>query len=101
VTAAAGLAHALGWSAPAVVLFLLLFVVQNARRPLSVTFVSNAVSEDVQATALSVESQAQTLTGALFVFAIGLVADAAGGAIGIGLAVVSAAALLAFPLYRV
>ena len=100
VTAAAGLAHALGWSASAVVLFLLLFVVQNARRPLSVTFVSNAVSEDVQATALSVESQAQTLTGALFVFAIGLIADAAGGAIGIGLAVVSAAALLAFPLYR-
>ncbi|MFO8064925.1 MAG: hypothetical protein R6V29_09910, partial [Spirochaetia bacterium] len=100
VTLAAGTAHALGYSAVAVVMFMLLFLVQNARRPLSVTYISDTVSQDIQATALSVESQVQSLFGAVFAFAIGAVADAAGGEIGVGVAVVAGAALLLFPLYR-
>ncbi|MFO8064663.1 MAG: MFS transporter [Spirochaetia bacterium] len=100
VTLAAGTAHALGYSAVAVVMFMLLFLVQNARRPLSVTYISDAVSQDIQATALSVESQVQSLFGAAFAFAIGAVADAAGGEIGVGVAVVAGVALLLFPLYR-
>ncbi|MGM0674594.1 MAG: hypothetical protein ACQETQ_07870, partial [Spirochaetota bacterium] len=69
-------------------------------RPLSVTYISDAVSQDIQATALSVESQVQSLFGAAFAFAIGAVADAAGGEIGVGVAVVAGVALLLFPLYR-
>jgi MFS family permease len=96
----AGLAQAVGLSGLGVGLFLLVFLVQNARRPLSVTFMSDAVSERIQATALSVESQAQSLFGAAFAFAIGAIADIAGGRIGVGLAAVAALALLLFPLYR-
>jgi MFS family permease len=96
----AGLAQAAGLSGLGVGLFLLVFLVQNARRPLSVTFMSDAVSERIQATALSVESQAQSLFGAAFAFAIGAIADIAGGRIGVGLAAVAALALLLFPLYR-
>jgi hypothetical protein len=100
VVCAAGIAQAAGAPGPAVVLFLLLFIVRNARRPLSVSYMSDAVSERVQATALSVESQVQSLLGAAFALTIGAVADLAGGRIGVGVAVVAGAALLAFPGYR-
>jgi len=100
VTFGAGVAHAAGLPGPAVTLFMLLYVLQNLRRPLSVTYMSDAVSERVQATALSVESQVQSLIGALCAIAIGAVAEAAGGAVGVGLAVVAGTALLAFPLYH-
>jgi MFS family permease len=100
VVAAAGVAHAAGVSSLAVALFVGLFLMQNARRPLSVTYMSDAVSGRIQATALSVESQAQSLFGATFAVAIGAVADLAGGRIGVGIAVVAASALLLFPLYR-
>jgi hypothetical protein len=100
LTFAAGAFHAFGLPAPAVVLFMFLFVLHNARRPLSVTFMSDAVSQDIQAAALSVESQVQSLFGAAFALAIGAVADAAGGSVGVGVAVVAGVALAAFPAYR-
>ena len=100
LTFAAGACHAFGFPAPAVVLFMFLFVLHNARRPLSVTFMSDAVSEDIQATALSIESQVQSLFGAAFALGIGAVADAAGGSVGVGVAVVAGVALAAFPAYR-
>lgn len=96
----AGAAHALEYSTVAVALFMLLFIMQNLRRPLSVAYISDAVSGRVQATALSVESQAQSLFGAAFALGIGAIADAAGGRIGVGLTVVAAVGLLGFPFYR-
>ncbi|MFP4638616.1 MAG: hypothetical protein ACLFM6_09270, partial [Spirochaetaceae bacterium] len=70
------------------------------RRPLSVSYMSNAVSEDIQATALSVESQVQSLFGAVFALAIGAVAEVAGGMIGVGVAVTAGAVLPALAFCR-
>jgi hypothetical protein len=98
---AIGALHFVGFSLGAVVLFFGVYGLQNFRRPLSVAVVSDSVDNDIQATALSVESQLQSLFAAAIAFLIGLVADLAGGRIGLGLLAVSAVLLSLMPFFAV
>lgn len=81
----------------AVVLFFGLFVLHNLRRPVIVSLVSDCVAAEVQATAMSVEAQLKTVFTAAFAFAIGVIADAAGGNVSVGLAIVGLTTLLILP----
>ena len=73
------------WLPVAVVLYLLLYVVFNIRRPLNVAFFSDQITSEVMAAGLSVESQLTTLLTAILAPILGAVADAAGVGVGLGL----------------
>ncbi|UCF97187.1 MAG: MFS transporter [Spirochaetaceae bacterium] len=84
---------------PAVVLFILLYTLMNLRRPLTVGYVSEQISEQVMASGLSGESQVKTILVALLAPLVGYLADT----VGIGPALGSAGLLLliVFPLLRI
>jgi MFS family permease len=98
VGVAAGTFHAVDLPLAAVLSFFGVYLIQNLRRPVAVAFVSDAFQDGIQATALSAESQVQSFIAAAVAFAIGAVADLAGGRVGIGIVAVSLSLLLAAPL---
>jgi hypothetical protein len=93
-----GLFQAAGLPLPAVLLFFLIYMIQNLRRPVAVAVISDAVDDSIQATALSVESQAQSLFAALIAFGIGAIAEMTGGRVGLALAAISAVLLVVAPV---
>jgi MFS family permease len=84
---------------PAVALFILLHVLMNLRRPLTVGFVSEQISENVMASGLSVESQVKTILVALLAPLVGFMADTVGIAVALGS--MGLLLLIAFPSLRV
>ena len=88
---AIGITSAVSLAVVPVVLFFSVYIIQNMRRPLSVSVVSEAVDEEILATVLSVESQLQSLFAAITVFVIGAIANALPTLIGAGLTAGSSA----------
>jgi MFS family permease len=84
---------------PAVALFIMLYVLMNLRRPLTVGFVSEQISEQVMAAGLSGESQVKTILVAVLAPLVGLLADTAG--IPVALGSTGILLLVVFPLLRV
>jgi MFS family permease len=84
---------------PAVVLFILLYVVMNLRRPLTVGFVSEQISEGVMASGLSGESQIKTILVAALAPLVGFIADKGGVAVALG--ATGLLLLIVFPLLRI
>ena len=76
--------------------FLGLYLLQNARRPLLVGYLSDLIPRQTMATGLSVESQLRTLITAALAPIIGLVADRLG--IGVSLVIVALLAAFLLPL---
>ena len=90
--AAAGFAAAFGVLWAAVAAFVLVFVVQNVRRPMIVGYLSDALPRATMATGLSVEAQLQTLGVAAFAPLLGWIADRVG--VGFAVACVAVVGLL-------
>lgn len=84
---------------PAVLLYVLLYTVMNLRRPLTVGYVSEQISEQVMASGLSGESQVKTILVALLAPLVGFLADTVG--IGVALGSMGLLLLIAFPILRV
>ncbi|PKL23011.1 MAG: MFS transporter [Spirochaetae bacterium HGW-Spirochaetae-3] len=95
---ASGLSYALGFSAPAALLYVGVYVIENLRKPMGIAYVTDLMNQDALATALSAESQAETLFAALVALGLGFAADALGP--GLGLAVTSGACLAIALLLR-
>jgi len=76
--------------------FLGLYLLQNARRPLLVGYLSDLIPRQTIATGLSVESQLRTLITAALAPLIGLMADRLG--IGVSITVIALLAALLLPL---
>ncbi len=72
--------------------YLVLFILQNLRRPLCVTYISDKVPHRVMASGLSVESLVKTLTMTILAPACGYIADIAG----VGITVAAAGVLMGF-----
>ena len=83
----------------AIVIFLLFYLLQNVRRPMNVSFISDRISNRVMASGLSVESQFTTLLTAIFAPILGALADRFG--IGVALMVLAAGVFFMFILARV
>ena len=96
---AVGLALRVNETWLAILAFLLFYVLQNLRRPMNVSFISDQISNRVMASGLSVESQFTTLLTAIFAPVLGLLADNFG--IGTALMILSAGVLLLFIIVRV
>lgn len=88
---ASGLSYGFGLAALAALLYLGIYIIENLRKPMGIAYVAELMNQDALATALSAESQAETLFAALVSLALGFAADALGP--GMGLAVVSGACL--------
>jgi MFS family permease len=99
LTAMAGVLFDVDLKILTILIFVLLHIAMNFRRPVMVSCVSEYIDASVMATGLSVESQMKTLTVAVFAPLMGLLADLTD--IGVGIIVLSAILLLAFPLVRV
>jgi len=80
-----------------VVFFVVIYVVENLRKPIGVSYLSETIDKDVLATVLSAESQAHTLIAALLAPLIGFIADQFGP----GMAIIAAASipLVIMPFY--
>lgn len=82
-----------------ILVFLGFYVLQNLRKPMNVSFISDHISHKVMASGLSVEAQFTTLLVVVFAPALGYLADHAG--VGLALAVFGVVALLLYLFVRV
>lgn len=98
VTALAGILDLRDMALPAALLFSLVYILENLRKPAAVVRVSDAATSDVQASVLSVESQIKTVIAALFALVLGISSDKLG--IGTGLIIASAVLLLLYILLK-
>ena len=76
-----------------------IFLVENIRNPIGVSFVSELYQDNILATALSTNSQAKSLFAAISALFLGFLADKFG--IGIGLSALALLILFLTPLYWV
>jgi len=82
-----------------IILFLILFILQNLRRPINIGFISENISHDVMASGLSVESQLKAIFVAVMSPLMGFIADSVN--IGTAFIILSSLTLLIFPLIKV
>ncbi len=82
-----------------IILFLILFILQNIRRPINIGFISENISHDVMASGLSVESQLKAIFVAVMSPLMGFIADSMN--IGTAFIILSSLTLLIFPLIKV
>ncbi len=97
--AVAGLGAWAGVNGLAIGAFVVLYLLQNLRRPLMVGYLADVIPHRVMASGLSVESQLRTLALAALAPAVGKLADLWG--IGPAILTLAAAGLLLWPLLRV
>ena len=94
-----GLSYLLGHDLAAILLFTGIFVIQNLRSPLSVTYVCDTVPYEILATSLSVRSLVTALYTAAMALAMGVLADHLG--LGRALMVLALVLTALAPLYLV
>lgn len=97
--AVAGLGAWAGVNGLAIGAFVVLYLLQNLRRPLMVGYLADVIPHRVMASGLSVESQLRTLALAALAPAVGKLADLWG--IGPAILTLATAGLLLWPLLRV
>lgn len=82
-----------------VLLFISLFVIENIRRPVGVSYVADLFDKKILATTLSVESQVKGIFAAILAPIMGFLADKIG--IGQAMVLISIVMLVIFPLIRI
>jgi len=85
--AVAGIMYVLEWELLAILFFAFVLIVQNARRPLAVKYVSENFDDKIMATVLSAESQSETIFTSIFAVALGFLVQYMG--VGYGLLCIS------------
>jgi len=95
--AASGLLFHYHFYMVAVVLYAGIYLVENLRKPIGISIIADRLEKDVLATALSAESQAETLFAAMLAPLLGFFADLWG--VGMALFTVSLMLIVIFPLY--
>jgi hypothetical protein len=79
-----------------VLFFIIVYMIENIRKPVGVAFLSNNTDKEVLASTLSVDSQAKSLIAAILAMVFGIFADLLG--VGWSIIIVSAGLLLLTPL---
>lgn len=86
------------WSVFSVLLFVFLFIIENIRRPVGVSYMAGLLDHKILATTLSVESQVKGMFAAVIAPVMGFLADKQG--IGRALLIVSLVLIVIIPLLR-
>lgn len=95
-----GLTRRQGLTLVPVLLFLLIYAIQNLRQPIGVAVVADRIPQEVLATVLSAQSQLQSLFAAVVAFFVGATAELAAGNVGLGLALSAGVGVVLFPFLR-
>ena len=82
----------------AVLIFFFLFILENFRRPINISYISDNIDHKTMASGLSVESQLKTLLMAIFAPLIGFMADKLG--VGLAITIAGAAMLCLFAFVK-
>lgn len=93
----AGCFYYFDWKVFAVLLYLVIFVLHNIRKPIGVAYLSDQIDDKIMATGFSVQNQVRTLWSAVIAILLGTLADTMG--IGPALAFTCSALLLLVPLF--
>ncbi len=93
----AGIFFISGWVLAAVIVFILILVIENLRKPIGVALVAELSNEKAYATVLSTTSQAKSLFSALLALIIGVLAEYFNP--GVSIAATSLLLLLSLPMY--
>lgn len=81
----------------AVIAYIIIYLIENLRKPIGISYITENIDNRILATVLSAESQAHALIAAILAPIIGLLADKFG--IGYALAIVSVFMILLAPIY--
>jgi hypothetical protein len=87
-----GIAYWLGAPLLAIILYVGIYVMENLRKPMGIAYVTERMDEASLASALSVESQAETLFAVVIALMLGFFSNLWG--LGLGLLVVSGICLI-------
>ena len=79
-----------------IIFYIGIYIIENLRKPIGISYVTETINKDILATVLSAESQAHTLIAAILAPVIGFFADRFG--LGFGLVSVSLLLILISPL---
>lgn len=82
----------IGYNILAILLFMGIYMFENLRKPIGIGQIAENTDQKVLASALSVESQAETLFAAMFALILGFLIDKT--SLGLGIIIVSALAML-------
>ena len=93
-----GFFYNLQFTIVSILLYIGVYLIQNLRKPMGISYVSDMVQQSILATALSAESQITTLFTAIIAISIGLCADHFG--IGNAMIIISLALLLTTPMFH-
>lgn len=81
----------------AVIAYIIIYLIENLRKPIGISYITENIDNRILATVLSAESQAHALIAAILAPIIGFLADSFG--LGIALAFVSVLMILLAPIY--
>lgn len=79
-----------------ILLFILILIIENLRKPIGVSFIATQSKDQAMATVLSVQSQAQSIFGGIIAFILGISVQQMG--VGLGIMTTTALMLLLLPL---
>ncbi|MDD3961513.1 MAG: MFS transporter [Bacteroidales bacterium] len=88
-----------GYPVLAVLFYVLLYMIENGRKPIGMGYATDYIKHEVLATALSAESQLKTIWSAVLIFITGFIADRF--SLSLALIAISTFLLLLYPLLRV
>lgn len=94
-----GMAYYLGYPAIAVAFFIVVYLIENLRKPIAISETANQLESDILATVLSTASQFETLFAAICSATLGILADLYG--LGIAITGVSVLVLIFAPLFLI
>ncbi|MBN2639665.1 MAG: MFS transporter [Bacteroidales bacterium] len=92
-----GIFYQLSWSIVAVLMFIFILIIENLRKPIGVSYIAEQSKEEAMASVLSVQSQAQSIFGAIIALLLGFLAQHLG--IGTGIASTTGLLLLFLPFF--
>jgi MFS family permease len=82
-----GFSIIIGYNWIAIIFYIAIFLIENLRKPMGISYITDMMDRKIMATALSAESQAETLTAAMIAPIMGVVSDKLG--IGYSLMIIS------------
>ena len=94
-----GILYYAGYPALSVTFYIIIYLIENLRKPIAISETANQLDTDIMATVLSTASQFETLFSALFSAMLGILADLFG--LGIAIASVSLLVVISAPLYMI
>jgi MFS family permease len=92
-----GLLYENQWIIISCVFFIGIYLIENLRKPIGISYVADTVNKDILATVLSAESQAHTIISAIMAPLLGFMADNMG--LGYSVMVLSGMLILLFPVF--